>query len=87
MTRNPARIAMLVIGGALVVSALAVAGAAATHARAASGPIKIGISLSLSGDFSDPGKAAQRGYKLWANVVNAKRPDMYSKSGIETGIG
>src|SRR6185437_1489276 len=26
----------------------------------------------LSGDFSDSGKAAQRGYKLWANTVNAK---------------
>jgi branched-chain amino acid transport system substrate-binding protein len=72
VTTNPARIAVLVSGGALVVSALAAAGTAATHARAASGPIKIGISLSLSGDFSDPGKAAQRGYKLWANVVNAK---------------
>ena len=30
------------------------------------GPIKIGISLSLSGDFSDSGKAAKRGYELWA---------------------
>ena len=29
-------------------------------------PLVIGISLSLSGDFSDPGKAAMRGYKLWA---------------------
>ena len=72
MTRNSARLAVLAAGGALVVSALAAGGTAATHTRAASGPIKIGISLSLSGDFSDPGKAAERGYKLWANVVNAK---------------
>jgi branched-chain amino acid transport system substrate-binding protein len=34
-------------------------------------PIVIGISLSLSGDFSDPGQAAKRGYELWANTVNA----------------
>jgi branched-chain amino acid transport system substrate-binding protein len=59
---------------AVAVAALA-AGFALTAARAgtaASGPIKIGISLSLSGDFSDSGKAAQRGYKLWQKVVNAK---------------
>jgi branched-chain amino acid transport system substrate-binding protein len=28
--------------------------------------------LSLSGDFSDPGNAALRGYRLWAQAVNAK---------------
>ena len=32
----------------------------------------MGISLSLSGDFSDPGNAALRGYRLWAATVNAK---------------
>ncbi len=35
-------------------------------------PLKIGISLSLTGDFADPGKAAQRGYELWADDVNKK---------------
>ena len=30
----------------------------------------IGISLSFSGDFSDPGHAAELGYKLWADTVN-----------------
>ena len=34
------------------------------------GPIVIGISLSLTGDFSDPGQAAKKGYELWADVVN-----------------
>jgi branched-chain amino acid transport system substrate-binding protein len=34
--------------------------------------LKIGISLSLTGDFSDPGKNAERGYQLWADTVNAK---------------
>ncbi|TPK78128.1 amino acid ABC transporter substrate-binding protein [Mesorhizobium sp. B2-4-17] len=35
-----------------------------------SSPLKIGISLSLTGDFADSGKAAQRGYTLWAAEVN-----------------
>src|SRR6202521_2072832 len=33
-------------------------------------PIKIGISLSLSGDFSADGAAFQQGYQLWADNVN-----------------
>lgn len=33
--------------------------------------IKIGASLSLSGDFSADGQAFRRGYKLWAAQVNA----------------
>jgi branched-chain amino acid transport system substrate-binding protein len=35
-------------------------------------PLKIGISLSLTGDFADPGKAAQRGYELWQAEVNKR---------------
>ncbi|HEY5058227.1 MAG TPA: amino acid ABC transporter substrate-binding protein [Gaiellaceae bacterium] len=56
------------------VAALAVASAvvaATASSRPTAGPIKIGISLSLSGDFSDPGKAVKRGYDLWAAYVNA----------------
>ena len=34
-------------------------------------PIMIGISLGLTGDFSDPAQAAQKGYQLWAETVNA----------------
>jgi branched-chain amino acid transport system substrate-binding protein len=37
----------------------------------AAGPLTIGISLSLTGDFADPGKAAKRGYELWAEQANA----------------
>jgi branched-chain amino acid transport system substrate-binding protein len=35
------------------------------------GPLKIGIALSLSGASSDDGKALERGYQLWADSVNA----------------
>ncbi|HLC05869.1 MAG TPA: amino acid ABC transporter substrate-binding protein [Anaerolineales bacterium] len=33
-------------------------------------PIKIGASLPLTGDFSEPGTAAQMGYELWVEQVN-----------------
>ena len=38
----------------------------------ASDPIVIGISLPLTGDFSEPGKGVQRGYEAWAKIVNDK---------------
>jgi branched-chain amino acid transport system substrate-binding protein len=56
---------------ALAVSAVALVGCSASSPAASStDPLKIGISLSLTGDFSDSGKAAQRGYELWASVIN-----------------
>ncbi|MBI1795219.1 MAG: amino acid ABC transporter substrate-binding protein [Chloroflexi bacterium] len=33
-------------------------------------PIKVGASLPLTGNFSAPGTAAQKGYQLWADMVN-----------------
>ena len=33
-------------------------------------PIVIGISLPLTGDFSEPGQGVQRGYEAWAAIVN-----------------
>jgi branched-chain amino acid transport system substrate-binding protein len=35
-------------------------------------PIRIGISLPLTGDFSQPGSQAKRGYEVWVDMVNAK---------------
>jgi branched-chain amino acid transport system substrate-binding protein len=34
-------------------------------------PIVIGASLPLTGDFAEPGTAAQKGYEVWADMVNA----------------
>jgi branched-chain amino acid transport system substrate-binding protein len=34
-------------------------------------PIRIGASLPLTGDFSEPGEAAKRGYEVWVEQVNA----------------
>jgi branched-chain amino acid transport system substrate-binding protein len=33
-------------------------------------PMRIGISLPLTGEFSQPGKAARQGYELWRDTVN-----------------
>lgn len=35
-----------------------------------SAPLKIGASLPLTGEFSEPGKAAREGYEVWAAMVN-----------------
>jgi branched-chain amino acid transport system substrate-binding protein len=34
-------------------------------------PVRIGISMPLSGDFSEPGKGIRRGYEAWAEQVNS----------------
>ncbi|MCI2417930.1 amino acid ABC transporter substrate-binding protein [Saccharopolyspora sp. K220] len=34
--------------------------------------IRIGISLPLTGDFSEPGKGVRRGYEAWADYVNSR---------------
>jgi branched-chain amino acid transport system substrate-binding protein len=68
VTRTP--VCLAVIAAMLALAALA-ATAGGASGRTSAGPIKIGISLSLSGDFSDPGKFAMQGYKLWAKTVNA----------------
>ncbi len=61
----------LAAAGALAGAGAAGASASAPHVRkAAQSPIVIGISLSLSGDFSADGQAFQRGYELWAADQN-----------------
>jgi len=61
---------------AIAVSTLLMLGAAACGGGddgggSSTGPIKIGTSLPLTGEFSQPGTAAQEGYKVWADMVNA----------------
>ena len=55
--------------GAIITLTTTAAGGSSAHASGRT--VTIGISLSLSGDFSDSGKAAMRGYQLWRDVVNA----------------
>jgi branched-chain amino acid transport system substrate-binding protein len=35
-------------------------------------PVVIGISLPLTGDFSQPGSAARNGYEIWRDQINAQ---------------
>ncbi len=57
---------------AAAVTTVTISGCSAGPSKPAApaAPLTIGISLSLTGDFADPGKAAQRGYTLWADQVN-----------------
>src|SRR5258708_5768557 len=43
----------------------------ATSTSTNTAPIKIGFTVSLTGDFSADGKAIQQGYQLWADTINA----------------
>jgi branched-chain amino acid transport system substrate-binding protein len=61
--------AAAVLAAAAVVSGCASGGSGSGNTK---GPLVIGASVSLTGDFSDSGKAVQRGYQLWADTVNAK---------------
>ena len=67
--RTKGLLAALALAAAALAAVFAVGNS--TAASSVSGPIKIGISLSASGDFADPGNAVKRGYELWAEYVNA----------------
>ena len=57
---------------ALSCTAVGAYGSLTSATAGASGkPVTIGISLSLSGDFSSTGQAGKLGYELWASQVNS----------------
>jgi branched-chain amino acid transport system substrate-binding protein len=60
---------MLVVASCLVLGAGACGGGGG--GGDSSGPIKIGTSLPLTGEFSQPGKAAEQGYQVWREMINA----------------
>jgi branched-chain amino acid transport system substrate-binding protein len=73
------KLALCLIVGALGVLPVAACGSDDDSGGSSSGssngseggpPIKIGASLPLTGDFSEPGKAAQQGYKVWEAMTN-----------------
>lgn len=77
MTAHRSRIGLVIVA-LVAVGALSACGSSGKStsggnaAKSAGKPLTIGISLSAAGDFSDPGKAAKRGYQLWEQTVNAK---------------
>jgi branched-chain amino acid transport system substrate-binding protein len=67
--RTALRLGCVVGVSALLLSACG-GGAGSGGGGDATDPITIGISLPLTGDFSEPGKGVQRGYEAWAAAVN-----------------
>jgi branched-chain amino acid transport system substrate-binding protein len=74
MRLRSSRGTVLAVAGALALVAVGCGGDdGGTAAEDAGGkPIKIGASLPLTGEFSEPGKAAKQGYELWRDMVNEK---------------
>ena len=61
------------LGGALVLALAACGGGSSGDGdgdQASSEPNRIGTSLPLTGEFSQPGKAAKEGYEVWQAMVN-----------------
>jgi branched-chain amino acid transport system substrate-binding protein len=70
---NGAKRVRLGMAAIAMVAAVTLAGCGADDGgsgEAATDPIVVGVSLPLTGDFSEPGKGVQRGYEAWAKVVN-----------------
>jgi branched-chain amino acid transport system substrate-binding protein len=60
------------VGSIAVLATALLAACGSSSGSSGSGPIVIGTSLSLTGDFSADGQAFKRGYELWAHDVNAQ---------------
>jgi branched-chain amino acid transport system substrate-binding protein len=75
MRLRSTRWAIVAIAGALALTVGACGGDDDNGGSAASGdnakPLKIGASLPLTGEFSEPGKAAKQGYEVWRDTINA----------------
>jgi branched-chain amino acid transport system substrate-binding protein len=70
MNTNPVMRRALCGLAAIAVVAVGMVGCGRGKSKASGDPIAIGISLPLTGDFSEPGKGIQRGYEAWAKAVN-----------------
>ena len=60
--------------GAAVLLAVGACGSAPSKSAgstASTKPLVVGISLPLTGDFSQPGGEARKGYEIWRDQVNA----------------
>jgi branched-chain amino acid transport system substrate-binding protein len=60
------------LAAAAVLAAAGCGGGDDDSSSSSSDPIVVGISLPLTGDFSQPGTQAKRGYEIWRDMVNAK---------------
>jgi branched-chain amino acid transport system substrate-binding protein len=58
--------------GATMILVLGACGGGGNNEDASDAPIVVGVSLPLTGDFSEPGKGVQEGYEAWAKITNDK---------------
>ncbi|MEO3778293.1 amino acid ABC transporter substrate-binding protein [Micromonospora sp. B11E3] len=72
MTTRYRRTRLMTALGVTVTLALGACGGDGGDSAANDDPIVVGISLPLTGDFSEPGKGVQRGYEAWAKITNDK---------------
>ncbi|HEY9475893.1 MAG TPA: ABC transporter substrate-binding protein, partial [Mycobacteriales bacterium] len=73
-SRSATRSGLGAVVALLLVGALGLTGCGAGNAgsgSSSSGALVVGISLPLTGDFSQPGGQARRGYEIWRDMVNA----------------
>nr|WP_042197280.1 amino acid ABC transporter substrate-binding protein [Kibdelosporangium sp. MJ126-NF4]CEL22856.1 Leucine-, isoleucine-, valine-, threonine-, and alanine-binding protein [Kibdelosporangium sp. MJ126-NF4]CTQ89996.1 Leucine-, isoleucine-, valine-, threonine-, and alanine-binding protein [Kibdelosporangium sp. MJ126-NF4] len=68
MRTHPARLRLCAL---IACAALLMAGCSGSGQSGGGGPILIGTSLPLTGQFSQPGGEAKRGYEIWRDRVNA----------------
>ncbi|GAA0486110.1 branched-chain amino acid ABC transporter substrate-binding protein [Paractinoplanes deccanensis] len=72
MPINHFRSTAAALGSATILALTGCSGDGSGGGENTSDPIVVGISLPLTGDFSEPGKGVQEGYEAWAKVVNDK---------------
>jgi branched-chain amino acid transport system substrate-binding protein len=76
MVSRVGRLTALLVAALLALAAAGCGGGKSTGGtgtgQASGKPIKIGASLPLTGDFSEPGVAAKQGYEVWRDLVNKK---------------
>jgi branched-chain amino acid transport system substrate-binding protein len=70
-SRTPLRAVATTAALVLTLAACGSASSSSGGSGGGDGPIVVGISLPLTGDFSQPGGEAKRGYQIWADQVNA----------------
>ena len=71
-TRRRRRLGAAALGVVAALTLAACGSRPSEQAATSTEPIVIGISLPLTGDFSQPGGEARRGYEVWRDMVNDK---------------
>jgi branched-chain amino acid transport system substrate-binding protein len=65
-----ASVAAVVLGAGALAACGSSDNGGSSSSGAGGGTLKIGASLPLTGEFSEPGKAAQQGYRVWEAMTN-----------------